>query len=160
MFGPSKRIGADSFLKLARIDPAPVRITSSTFRGLENACDVTGVTKIRKLRAWIIDMECSGEGERYDDREVFLITSDDLLLRYTSNGSAIESIAARWTKLTSSPTNHSVGPKIDCRAHRTLAHDPRRPCPRMGAWSAMDGKPVSVGREHIDLETLLGGRNA
>jgi hypothetical protein len=71
-------------------DPAPVRITSSKIQGLENTCDVTDVTKISKLQVWIIDMACSGEGERYDDGEVFLITSDDLLLRYTRDGYAIK----------------------------------------------------------------------
>jgi hypothetical protein len=71
-------------------DPAPVKITSSQFLGLENACDVTRVTKIDKLQAWVIDMACSGEGTSYDHREIFFITSDDMLLRYTMDRHVIE----------------------------------------------------------------------
>jgi len=35
-------------------------------------------------------LACSGEGRQYDDREIFLITRDDLLLRYTMDSFAIE----------------------------------------------------------------------
>ena len=71
-------------------DPAPIRITTSQIAGLENVCDVTRITKIGQMQAWIVDMACSGEGDRYDAREMFLITHDDLLLRYTIDGFAIE----------------------------------------------------------------------
>jgi hypothetical protein len=71
-------------------DPAPIKITSSRLSGLETACDITRVKKIDQLQAWIIDMACSGEGQQYDDRELFLITRDALLLRYTMDGFAVE----------------------------------------------------------------------
>ena len=38
----------------------------------------------------VIALACSGEGRQYDDREIFLITRDDLLLRYTMDSFAIE----------------------------------------------------------------------
>ena len=71
-------------------DPAPIRITSSGIFGLENSCDISGVKRIDQLKAWVIDMACSGEGQQYDDRELFLITRDALLLRYTMDGFAIQ----------------------------------------------------------------------
>jgi len=71
-------------------DPAPVKITPSRLSGLETACDITRVKRIDQLQAWIIDMACSGEGQQYDDRELFLITRDALLLRYTMDGFAIQ----------------------------------------------------------------------
>jgi hypothetical protein len=70
--------------------PAPIKITSSRVLGIENACDITRVKRINQFRAWIIDMACEGEGLQYDDREIFLITRDDLLLRYTMDSFAIE----------------------------------------------------------------------
>ncbi|MEM7399919.1 MAG: hypothetical protein AAF354_13415 [Pseudomonadota bacterium] len=70
-------------------DPAPLQITSSRLFGLENACDITRVSKIDKLQAWIVDMTCTAEGQQYVDRELFSITQDKRLLRYTSDGFAI-----------------------------------------------------------------------
>jgi hypothetical protein len=67
----------------------PVRITAGTFEGLENRCEIAGVSALGIGRSWRLDMLCTAEGMTDRASELFLLAEDGALIRYTEDGMAI-----------------------------------------------------------------------
>jgi hypothetical protein len=76
--------------KPGETDAVPVTITRTFVEGYENRCDVTKVTRIQRMDAWVLDLGCSGEGEEYSTREVLALLDNGNLMRLTADRFAIE----------------------------------------------------------------------
>lgn len=68
---------------------SPVTITAQAVEGLENRCEITNVSPLGVAESWRVDQLCSGEGMTNRASDLFLLTSDGALVRYTDEGMAI-----------------------------------------------------------------------
>lgn len=65
-----------------------LRIRGDVFRGMETECRMTNPVTVRDLGAIVFDMECSGEGDSWGYRALFMIDRDGQLV-LISDGSAL-----------------------------------------------------------------------
>ena len=63
-------------------DPAPIKITERQIIGLENTCDIKRIERLAPKNAWAVSEECSGEGQSYQEEEIFMVDSVDKLHRF------------------------------------------------------------------------------
>lgn len=68
---------------------SPVRITAGAFEGLENRCEIEGVTPLGVGQSWRLDLLCTAAGMTDRAAELFLLAEDGALIRYTEDGFAI-----------------------------------------------------------------------
>jgi hypothetical protein len=70
-------------------NPAPIEITETEVNGLENFCAITSVTQIGQMNAWRLVLECSSEGDTYDDATLVMLESRDILWRWFGAGEPV-----------------------------------------------------------------------
>ena len=66
-----------------------ITITAEAVEGLENRCDITNVSPLGVGDSWRVDQFCTGEGMTDRASEIFLLTSEGALVRYTDEGMAV-----------------------------------------------------------------------
>ena len=66
-----------------------ITITVESFEGRENRCEITNVSPLGVGESWRIDQLCTGEGMTDRTSELFMLTGDGALVRYTEEGVAV-----------------------------------------------------------------------
>lgn len=66
-----------------------ITVTAETVEGRENRCEITNVSPLGVGESWRVDQLCTGEGMTDRTSELFMLTSEGALVRYTQEGIAI-----------------------------------------------------------------------
>ena len=61
-------------------DGGALKVESETFYGVESRCKMTNPVNVRDMDAILYDMQCSGEGETWTSRAMFMRSADDGLI--------------------------------------------------------------------------------
>lgn len=61
-------------------DGGALRIQDNVFEGVENTCRMENPVDVRDMDAVLFDMMCSGEGENWQARALFMRAADDGLI--------------------------------------------------------------------------------
>lgn len=76
-------------------------IEAGVLQGLESSCDMQNPVAVRGMSAILFDMQCSGEGETWNSRALFMLNGQDQLI-YVQDGSA--QIMSRCTNVSAPPS--------------------------------------------------------
>ncbi len=89
-FGPGDYLyGVDACDLKPPHDLMPDTYTEDRIASYETGCGILKVTKIRNMSAWIFDVDCSSEGETWQDRRLVMLTNDPAgILVYYDHGAA------------------------------------------------------------------------
>lgn len=61
-------------------DGAPLRVKDNVFHGVESHCQMTRPVNVRDMDGVLYDMVCTGEGDNWTSRALFLRAADDGLI--------------------------------------------------------------------------------
>ncbi len=89
-FGPGHSLyGVDACDLEPFHDLMPTIYSEDGIASYETGCGILKVTKIRNMSAWIFDVDCSSEGETWQDRRLVMLTNDPAgILVYYDHGAA------------------------------------------------------------------------
>ncbi len=62
------------------MDGGAIAITGNIFTGVESSCKMKNPVKVRDMKATLYDLECSGEGEKWTTRAMFMRHDEGLVI--------------------------------------------------------------------------------
>ncbi|KCV82216.1 hypothetical protein ATO10_07497 [Actibacterium atlanticum] len=75
-FDGTYRQGPETDCTLLGQDGGALRIQDNLFEGVENTCQMENPVDVRDMDAVLFDMKCSGEGEPWQARALFMRAAD------------------------------------------------------------------------------------